>query len=125
MKIGFLDTYTWDYNIDTPYREPLGGTQSAVCYLAEALAAAGNQVFLLNNTSVSGMSRGVDCRMRAGNAANFELLRSLDFLIVVNIVGKAREIKPLLGSQTKLVLWIHNEPGFVFLENFHNSLWRR
>ncbi|MEG4007423.1 hypothetical protein QUA41_16185 [Microcoleus sp. Pol11C1] len=51
MKIGFLDTYTWDYNIETPYREPLGGTQSAICYLAEALAAQGNEVFLLNNTS--------------------------------------------------------------------------
>ena len=75
MKIGFLDTYTWDYNIETPYREPLGGTQSAICYLAEALAAQGNEVFLLNNTSESGMSRGVDCRRRVGDKSNLELLR--------------------------------------------------
>ncbi|TAG50856.1 MAG: hypothetical protein EAZ28_32025, partial [Oscillatoriales cyanobacterium] len=110
MKIGFLDTYTWDYNIETPYREPLGGTQSAICYLAEALAALGNEVFLLNNTSEPGMWRGVDCRLRVADSANLELLRSLDFLVVVNIVGKALEIKPFLGAHTKLILWIHNEP---------------
>ena len=79
MKIGFLDTYTWDYNIETPYCKPLGGTQSAICYLAEALAAQGNEVFLLNNTSESGMWRGVDCRRRVGDKSNLELLRSLDF----------------------------------------------
>ena len=121
MKIGFLDTYTWDYNIETPYREPLGGTQSAICYLAEALAAQGNEVFLLNNTSEPGMSRGVDCRRRVGDKSNLELLRSLDFLVIVNILGKAVEVKPLLGEQTQLILWIHNEPGFVFLENFKNE----
>ncbi|WP_293339151.1 tetratricopeptide repeat protein [Microcoleus sp. CAWBG58] len=121
MKIGFLDTYTWDYNIETPYREPLGGTQSAICYLAEALAALGNEVFLLNNTSESGMSRGVDCRQRVADEANLELLRSLDFLVVVNVVGKALEIKPLLGQQTNLILWIHNEPDFVFLDGFKNE----
>ena len=121
MKIGFLDTYTWDYNIETPYREPLGGTQSAICYLAEALAAQGNEVFLLNNTSESGMSRGVDCRRRVVEKSNLELLRSLDFLVIVNIVGKALEIKPLLGHRTKLILWIHNEPGFVFLQDFNNQ----
>ncbi|EGK87561.1 tetratricopeptide repeat protein [Microcoleus vaginatus] len=121
MKIGFLDTYTWDYNIETPYREPLGGTQSAICYLAEALAAQGNEVFLLNNTSEPGMSRGVDCRRRVGDKSNLELLRALDFLVIVNILGKALEVKPLLGEQTQLILWIHNEPGFVFLENFKNE----
>ncbi|MFS8116868.1 MAG: tetratricopeptide repeat protein [Microcoleus sp.] len=121
MKIGFLDTYTWDYNIETPYREPLGGTQSALCYLAEALAAQGNEVFLLNNTSESGMSRGVDCRRRVVDKSNLELLRSLDFLVIVNMVGKALEIKPLLGEDTKLILWIHNEPGFVFLQGFNNK----
>ncbi|MCY7381731.1 MAG: tetratricopeptide repeat protein [Microcoleus sp. CAN_BIN18] len=121
MKIGFLDTYTWDYNIETPYREPLGGTQSAICYLAEALAAEGNEVFLLNNTSEPGMSRGVDCRRRVVDKSNLELLRSLDFLVIVNMVGKALEIKPLLGEDTKLILWIHNEPGFVFLQEFNNK----
>ncbi|NJK76335.1 MAG: tetratricopeptide repeat protein [Microcoleus sp. SU_5_6] len=120
MKIGFLDTYTWDYKVETPYHAPLGGTQSAICYLAEALAAAGNEVFLLNNTSVSGISRGVDCRRREANESVLQLVRSLDFLVVVNLVGKARKIKPFLGDRTKLILWIHNEPDFIFLQDFHN-----
>ncbi|MCZ0899337.1 glycosyltransferase family 4 protein, partial [Microcoleus sp. HI-ES] len=58
---------------------------------------------------------------RVGDKSNLELLRSLDFLVIVNIVGKALEVKPLLGEQTQLILWIHNEPGFVFLENFKND----
>ncbi|MEG3919057.1 hypothetical protein QUA07_07900 [Microcoleus sp. T3_A4] len=49
------------------------------------------------------------------------MLRSLDFLVIVNIAGKALEVKRLLGEQTKLILWINNEPGFVFLENFKNE----
>ncbi|MEG4110507.1 MULTISPECIES: hypothetical protein [unclassified Microcoleus] len=104
MKIRFLDTYTWHYNIETPYREPLGGTQSAICYLAEALAAQGNEVFLLNNTSELGMWRGVDWRRRVEDKSNLELLRSLDFLVIVNIVGKALKVKPLLGHHIKLIL---------------------
>ncbi|MEG4507994.1 glycosyltransferase family 4 protein [Microcoleus sp. F6_B4] len=48
------------------------------------------------------------------------MLRSLDFLVIVNIAGKALEVKPLLGDCTHLILWIHNEPGFVFLQDFNN-----
>ncbi|MEG4130688.1 hypothetical protein QUA41_16180 [Microcoleus sp. Pol11C1] len=51
-----------------------------------------------------------------GDKSNLELLRSLDFLVIVNIVGKALKVKPLLGHHIKLILWIHNEPGFVFLQ---------
>ncbi|MEG4623682.1 hypothetical protein Q5691_05165 [Microcoleus sp. w1-18aA5] len=49
------------------------------------------------------------------------MLRSLDFLVIVNTVGKALEVKPLLGDRTQLILWIHNEPGFVFLQDFKNE----
>ena len=48
MKIGFFDTIGWDYDIETPYRQPLGGSQSALCYLAVALAATGHEVWLYN-----------------------------------------------------------------------------
>ncbi len=76
---------------------------------------------MLNNTSAdSEMGRGVDCRRRVGDKSNLELVRSLDFLVIVNIVGKALEVKPLLGERTHLILWIDNEPGFVFLQDFNN-----
>ena len=38
MRIAFLDTNELDYTADTPYRQPLGGSQSAICYLAAELA---------------------------------------------------------------------------------------
>ena len=49
-----------DYDCDTPYERPLGGTQSALCYYAEHLAQAGHTVTVLNHGCVSEhMSRGV------------------------------------------------------------------
>jgi len=48
MKIGIID-HCWEYNIDTPYNEPLGGTQSAICYFLEEMAKQNHDVYLFNN----------------------------------------------------------------------------
>ena len=48
MKIAIID-HSWEYNIDTPYNEPLGGTQSAICYFLEELAKKNHNVYLFNN----------------------------------------------------------------------------
>lgn len=61
MKIGFADFIDWDYKVESAYQIPMGGSQSSLCYLAEALAQQGHDVFLLNNTSAPGMSCGVMC----------------------------------------------------------------
>ncbi|MGE5656064.1 MAG: tetratricopeptide repeat protein [Actinomycetota bacterium] len=124
MKIAFLDTYTWDYQVETPYHEPLGGTQSAICYLAESLAQQGHEVFLLNGTTQEGKSRGVLCLGRKVTEQVRQILRSLDAFIIVNIAGKGLEVKPLLGEQTRLILWLHNEPEFIFLQDLKNPLER-
>src|ERR1043166_972669 len=59
MRIAFIDLDVLDYTTDTPYRQPMGGSHSAVCYLAEALARKGHQVALLNRTKNPGAYRGV------------------------------------------------------------------
>lgn len=48
LRIVFLDPIEWDYVIDTPRVRPLGGSQSALCYLAEELAKRGHAVALYN-----------------------------------------------------------------------------
>ena len=54
MRLAFADFIHWDYNLESVYQSPMGGTQSAECYLAEAMAAQGHQVHMLTNTSAPG-----------------------------------------------------------------------
>src|SRR3954469_9934598 len=79
MRIAFIDPSGWDINVETPFVHPLGGTQSAACYLAIEMARAeagaearaepgavagaalGHQVYFISNTSSPGMIRGVQC----------------------------------------------------------------
>ena len=47
MDIVFIDsTSRAAYDPDTPFERPLGGTESAVCYLAPELAKLGHRVTL-------------------------------------------------------------------------------
>jgi hypothetical protein len=41
MNIAFVDWIGWDYDVSAPYERPLGGSQSALAYLAVALARRG------------------------------------------------------------------------------------
>lgn len=64
------------YSVDTPYMAPLGGSQSAVCYLAEQLTAHGWEVTFFNNVRAPGAARGVAVRpvaeVHAGALASFD-----------------------------------------------------
>jgi len=118
MKIAFADFLDWDYQVESAYKIALGGSQSALCYLAEALAKQNHEVFLLNNTSVSGMSCGVMCLPLS--TVPHQLLKSLDALIVLNIAGEGLEIKSLIGEQTRLILWTqhaHDQAAMRGLQN--------
>lgn len=110
MKLGFLDTFPLEYVIETPYCQPLGGSQSALCYLAEALATRGHEVFLFNNIQKATVSRGVKCQPRGITEADIPLLRNLDALIVLNTAIQPNSVKPFLGEKTRLILWTQHEP---------------
>ena len=47
MRLVFASFYPRPFQTATPYEQPLGGSESALCYLAEALAARGERVSLL------------------------------------------------------------------------------
>ncbi|NER35629.1 MAG: DUF563 domain-containing protein [Oscillatoria sp. SIO1A7] len=118
MKIAFIDFSNWDYKVESPYQIPLGGSQSAMCYLAEALAGLGHEVFLFNNTSAPGLSRGVQCF--SFHLVSARLLQSLDALIVLNVAGEGIELRKRLGKQTRLVLWTQQVPTLEVMEGLQD-----
>jgi hypothetical protein len=48
VDIVFMDATAWPYDPDTPFQRPLGGSQSAACYLAPELVKLGHRVTLAN-----------------------------------------------------------------------------
>ncbi len=102
MKIGFVDRTPFDYTPLTPYERPLGGSQSALSYLASALASRGHLVGLANHSRVAGTFGGVVC---AGASAQFsaEFLNSFDVLICTAAIG--RELRRGNTIRPPLILW--------------------
>lgn len=105
MRIAFVDASPADYNVTSPYNIPLGGSHSAVCYLAAALAKQGHEVALFNHTSQPGHYLGVDC-------LKFEALlqpemrsRSLDAVVVFRQADLGPKIKSHLPETTHLIFW--------------------
>jgi glycosyltransferase involved in cell wall biosynthesis len=106
LRIVFLDPISWDYRIDAPYHSPLGGSQSALCYLAEALVKQGHDVFLLNHTSRIDYVHGVICLSL--DAANDQIFRSIapNVVICCNDTSLAETLRGfLLDQDTRLLLW--------------------
>jgi len=118
MKIAFWDFIGWDYQVESVYQMPLGGSQSALCYLAEAMAKLGHDVFLLNCTSISGFSRGVNCL--PWNESR-KVLQSLDAIIVLSLAGYGRQIRQLMGKHTRLILWLHTTSTMPVVEALENQ----
>jgi len=102
MKIAFIDPIPWDYTPLTPRERPLGGSQSALCYLAMTLVEQGHEVSLLNNVATPGDYAGVRCSGFAGGI-DAAFLRSRDAVVVLNgAMGKQLRAG---GVSTRLVLW--------------------
>ncbi|MDF0554319.1 glycosyltransferase [Kamptonema sp. UHCC 0994] len=104
MRIAFIDIVGWDYRVESVYEKPLGGSQSALCYLAEALAQQGHDIFLLNCTTISGRYRGVTCQPWRESILQLRTL-ALEAFVVWNTAALGIEIKPFLSENTSLILW--------------------
>ncbi|HEX6832651.1 MAG TPA: glycosyltransferase family 4 protein [Rudaea sp.] len=59
MRLAFIDLGDLDYTAHTPLLQPLGGTESALCYLCAELAQMGHTITVLNRTSAPGEYDGV------------------------------------------------------------------
>ncbi|HMA74031.1 MAG TPA: glycosyltransferase family 4 protein [Xanthobacteraceae bacterium] len=62
MRIAFVDCGGWSYGLDAPFKRPMGGTESALCYLAVELARLGHAITVYNGTPAPTESCNVDLR---------------------------------------------------------------
>ncbi len=142
MTIAFLDFMGIAYAADTPRLGPLGGTQSAVCYLAEGMAARGWGVTLFNGTTAPGHSRGVTAR-----PVDEVFHGALDGTAVVVVTGGCsagvvEALRQRPGPRPFMVYWTGHMPdqpaagaladpayrgfwdGFVFVTRFQQEAYR-
>ena len=103
MHLTFLDFIDWDYDVETPYQRPLGGSQSALCYLSAALAESGHSVSLVNHTQSPGKHRKVECLNLKSTPPDF--FRQQDVLIILNGAGFGGDLRSKCGPETRIVLW--------------------
>lgn len=125
----FLDAIGWDYDVQTPLVRPLGGSQSALCYLATALARRGNQV-----TTVTGIGRprtvnGVHCLSLADVPGEL-FARPQSLIVALNEPGHlVAEIRRIYAPRAPVILWTqhaHDQPAALpLLHRDVQSLWDR
>ncbi len=112
MRIAFVDFIPWDYTVETVYLKPFGGSQSALCYLAEELARRGHEVWLVNNCALPGAARGV---MHLPIAkAQPDIWKAFDAVVLLNSVKPGLSIRPLLRYGARLIAWLqhaHDQPA--------------
>ncbi|MBJ7416584.1 MAG: glycosyltransferase, partial [Niveispirillum sp.] len=105
MRLAFLDTTFGDYTPQTMQAAPLGGVQSAACYLAVALARMGVDVTLVNGTTAPGMVDGVMCRHHGTMPVS--LLARFDVLVIMGgcDTDSVRNLHAARDGRCRIVLW--------------------
>ena len=128
MRLAFIDTYPAEYDPSTVNSRPLGGMQSAVCYLSAELVNLGHEVLLLNNITEEKKSLGVLCSPLSNeNLKN--IFHKFKPQIVIGVLGSsiAASFRPYCSNSVKWVLWTghsHDEPSIADLkENDVRNKW--
>ena len=127
-RVLLVDPSGWDYTPDTPYNYPLGGTQSAMLYLACALVDRGKEgnstpyeIRLLNGSKRKSCTRGIMTEPYTGIEGTLEQIEEWDpdFTLVINdplvasILGKAVRNKVYCLNQHDI-----NQPAIQCMKNF-------
>ncbi|MDD4866090.1 MAG: glycosyltransferase family 4 protein [Mycobacterium sp.] len=113
MDIVFVDVAAWAYHPDTPFARPLGGSQSAACYLTPELAKLGHHVTLASRNAEPRAVRGVQCQPVPGMEDG--VLRNADCVVHMGGVIAARlaELKARCRPAARHILWTghaHDQP---------------
>jgi len=103
MKILFLDLMGLAYDTTSPFKMPLGGTQSAVAYLSKELAALGHDVMVINGVPEPRETDGVrfdslPCPTHVMN----------EFDVIVLVAAAIGQTIRGLGVTRPMILWCHH-----------------
>jgi glycosyltransferase involved in cell wall biosynthesis len=121
VRICFADFCGLDFHAQTVDSQPLGGSHSAACYLARALAQRGHDIFLLTHTSTPGDFDGVKCL--SWNSTPLSALRPLQFDVFVCLLGTGNGalMRSVLGPDTRLVLWTQHSFDEANMQALHQA----
>jgi glycosyltransferase involved in cell wall biosynthesis len=126
MKIGFINYTPIKHTAETPFKKPLGGSESAMSYLAIGLAALGHRVNLYCRIDKVAIIRNV--LHIPINAVSKKTLKGLDFLIIQNTPWYAKDLSRLVSSKTKIILWTQHASDQPFVsclkEDSYKKLFR-
>jgi len=117
MRLLFVDGTYLEYTPLTPWEQPLGGMQSALCYLATALATRGHNITLLNRGNrTPGTYAGIFC---AGfDALDRIALNGFDAVISISTGSVAFR---QMGLRRPLVLWSGHDVDQRAVESLHDG----
>jgi glycosyltransferase involved in cell wall biosynthesis len=122
MKIAFLDPAPIRYTPETPFSEPLGGTQSAVCYLSMALARRGHDVTLITRSGTGERIAGVTCQADDPHDLAGQLNAHDVVIVVTSAIGaNLRQA----GVTTRLVNWQHKTAENQAISRFSEETERK
>ncbi|MEQ8195501.1 MAG: glycosyltransferase [Rhodospirillales bacterium] len=101
--------------------EPLGGVESAVVCLAEALARRGHDVTVCNRCAAPLDHNGVQWRPIHDGGAYRGVPAEADLYIA----NRGDRLIPLVAKARRAVFWIHNPAGYLLKWRYLSKLWRR
>ena len=99
----------------TPERGPLGGAESAVVSLLEALAARGHLVEARNKCAAEIEHKGVRW---------VPLSQGLPTSADLYIANRGDRLIPLMPGAKQTVFWVHNPASYVMKWRYLSKLWR-
>lgn len=114
MRILFICLSGLKFDVNTPYSQPLGGTESAIAYLAPELVKLGHDVTLMCGTPEH-MALGVKHLPVAEDLTAI----NPDVIIAASAPGAAPGIRKA-APWAKLILWNHMMPDQAALQPIFN-----
>lgn len=141
MKICFLDPTFLDYDIHSPLTQGMGGSQSALCYLAGALAKRGHSITVVNGIQRPGVYEGVEFLEWQQESVGGVFNRSDVLIVQSTAIGQMLQGSQI-GVRVPMVLWTGHDAdqpatshlvrqeerdswaGFAFVSNWQREVFR-